>query len=113
MIPGSLQSSSYVGMDPAMLMEMAHSKYATEEQKAAAVSGQFEAVLVKQYLKEALKPLFKGVMDESGGAFRMYRHFYTDAIAESIARGGGFGISTMLQTQLNANKTDGSPESTD
>ena len=31
----------------------------------------------------------------------MYRHFFTDAISESIAQGGGFGVSNILQQQLN------------
>lgn len=83
-----------------MLMEMAHSKHASESQKVAAVSQQFESVLVKQFLKEALKPMFKGVFNEDGNAHRMYRHFFTDAISESIASGGGFGISNILQQQL-------------
>jgi len=69
-------SNSYVGMDSSMLLEMAHSKHTTHEQKVAAVSGQFESVLVKQFLKEALKPMFKGVFNEDGGAHRMYRHFF-------------------------------------
>ncbi len=93
--------NNYVGMDTSMLMDMAHSKHATEEQKNAAVSQQFESVLVKQFLKEALKPMFKGVFNEEGGAHRMYRHFFTDAISESIASGGGFGVSSILQQQLN------------
>jgi len=92
--------SKYVGMDSSMLMEMAHSKNASENQKIAAVSQQFESVLVKQFLKEALKPMFKGVFNEDGGAHRMYRHFFTDAISESIASGGGFGVSNILQQQL-------------
>ena len=96
-------AKQYVGMDSSMLMEMAHSKHTTQNQKVAAVSDQFEAVLVKQYLKEALKPMFKGVFNEDGGAHRMYRHFFTDAISESIASGGGFGISNVLQQQLQAN----------
>ena len=93
--------SNYVGMDTSMLMEMAHSKHASESEKNAAVSQQFESVLVKQFLKEALKPMFKGVFNEDGGAHRMYRHFFTDAISESIATGGGFGVSNILQQQLN------------
>ena len=93
----------YVGMDSSMLMEMAHSKNTTHNQKVAAVSDQFESVLVKQFLKEALKPMFKGVFNEDGGAHRMYRHFFTDAISESIASGGGFGVSTILQQQLQTN----------
>ena len=96
-----LSSSQYVGMDTSMLMEMAHSRHASEKQKAAAVSGQFESLLVKQYLKQALKPMFKGIFDENGGASGMYRHMFTDAMAESIAQGGGFGISSMLQMHLN------------
>ena len=52
----------YVGMDSSLLMEMAHSKTTTHDQKVAAVSDQFESVLVKQFLKEALKPMFKGVL---------------------------------------------------
>ena len=89
-----------MGMDSSMLMEMAHSKHVSEQQKTAAVSQQFESVLVKQFLKEALKPMFKGVFNEDGNAHRLYRHFFTDAISESIASGGGFGISTLLQQQL-------------
>ncbi|MBN37230.1 MAG: hypothetical protein CMI29_02075 [Opitutae bacterium] len=93
-------AKQYVGMDSSMLMEMAHSKHVSEKQKTAAVSQQFESVLVKQFLKEALKPMFKGVFNEDGNAHRMYRHFFTDAISESIASGGGFGVSTLLQQQL-------------
>ena len=96
-----LSTSQYVGMDTSMLMEMAHSRHASEKQKAAAVSGQFESLFVKQYLKQALKPMFKGIFDENGGASGMYRHMFTDAMAESIAQGGGFGISSMLQMHLN------------
>jgi Rod binding domain-containing protein len=92
--------NKYVGMDSSMLMEMAHSKHASENQKVAAVSQQFESVLVKQFLKEALKPMFKGVFNEDGNAHRLYRHFFTDAISESVASGGGFGISNILQQQL-------------
>lgn len=95
--------NKYVGMDTSMLMEMAHSKSISEKQRNAAVSQQFEAVLVKQFLKEALKPMFKGVFNEDGGAHRMYRHFFTDAISESVAQGGGFGVSNILQQQLNQN----------
>ena len=102
--------NKYVGMDTSMLMEMAHSKSISEKQRNAAVSQQFEAVLVKQFLKEALKPMFKGVFNEDGGAHRMYRHFFTDAISESIATGGGFGVSNILQQQLNRQVGESSTE---
>ena len=93
--------SNYVGMDSSMLMDMAHSKSISLKNKNEFVSQQFESVLVKQFLKEALKPMFKGVFEEDGSAHRLYRHFFTDAISESISQGGGFGVSSILQQQLN------------
>lgn len=96
----AVNATQYVGMDTASLRSMAASKSVKPEEKAAAVATQFESVMVKQYLKQALKPLFKGVLNEDGGAAGMYKHFFTDAMAESIARGGGFGLSSVLQAQL-------------
>ena len=62
---------------------------------------QFESVLVKQFLNDALKPMFKGVFNENSEGHRLYRHFFTDALSESIAQGGGFGVSkNILQQQL-------------
>ena len=78
----------YVGMDSSLLMEMAHSKTTTHDQKVAAVSDQFESVLVKQFLKEALKPMFKGVFNEDGGAHRMYRHFSLTLFLKVLLREG-------------------------
>ena len=105
--------SKFVGMDSAMLMEMVHSQHASAQQKNAAVSQQFESVLVKQYLNEALKHMFKGIFDENGEGNRLYRHFFTDAISESIAQGGGFGISSILQQQLNASNSASESEERD
>ena len=82
-----------------------HSKNISQEQKVAAVGeNEFRSVFVeKQFLKEALKPMFKGVFNEDEGAHRMYRHFFTDAISENVASGGGFGVSSILQQQLHSN----------
>jgi Rod binding domain-containing protein len=41
----------------------------------------------------------------------MYRHFFTDAISESVASGGGFGVSNILQQQLSQNDTKDSTTS--
>ena len=81
-------------------MEMVHAKNKTEAEKTKFVSEQFESVLVKQFLNDALKPMFKGVFNENSEGHRLYRHFFTDALSESIAQGGGFGVSSILQQQL-------------
>jgi len=93
-------SSNNVSLDSSLLMEVVHSKNKTESEKTKFVSEQFESVLVKQFLNDALKPMFKGVFNENSEGHRLYRHFFTDALSESIAQGGGFGVSSILQQQL-------------
>jgi Rod binding domain-containing protein len=101
---GKLSSNS-VSLDSSLLMEVVHSKNKTESEKTKFVSEQFESVLVKQFLNDALKPMFKGVFNEDSEGHRLYRHFFTDALSESIAQGGGFGVSSILQQQLAPKQT--------
>jgi Rod binding domain-containing protein len=75
----------------------------SEDQKLEITAGEFEATLVRQYLKEAMKPLVNGFLDESGVAHEIYRGYYTDIMAQSLTRGKGFGISSVLQSQLSNN----------
>jgi len=101
-------SNQYMSLDSSSLQELVKSKNASANQKNAVVSQQFESVMIKQFLNDALKPMFKGVFNEEGEGHRLYRHFFTDAISESIAKGGGFGISSILQQQLNSQLPSGS-----
>jgi len=98
-------SSNSVSFDSSLLMEVVHSKDRTESEKTKFVTEQFESVLVKQFLNDALKPMFKGVFNEDSEGHRLYRHFFTDALSESIAQGGGFGISSVLQQQLSSKQS--------
>ena len=91
-----------MSLDSSSLQELVKSQNASVSQKNEVVSQQFESVMIKQFLNDALKPMFKGVFNEEGEGHRLYRHFFTDAISESIAKGGGFGISSILQQQLNS-----------
>jgi Rod binding domain-containing protein len=97
-------SSNSVSFDSSLLMEMVHSKNKSESEKTKFVTEQFESVLVKQFLNDALKPMFKGVFNENSEGHRLYRHFFTDALSESIAQGGGFGVSSILQQQLSSHQ---------
>jgi len=55
--------------------------------------------------------MFKGVFNENSEGHRLYRHFFTDALSESIAQGGGFGVSSILQQQLSSNQDSSKLES--
>ena len=101
-----------LGGDARQLKELALSQHATAASKE--VSTQFEALLLRQYLKDALKPVFGGgFLEETGGAHDMYRYFFTDAIAEGVARGGGFGLADVLQQQIMQLSNNGNDQSTD
>ena len=103
-------TSKNVSIDPSYLKEMVHSKNKTDEEKTKFVTEQFESVLVKQFLNDALKPMFKGVFNENSEGHRLYRHFFTDALSESIAQGGGFGVSSILQQQLSSKYDASTPQ---
>ncbi|MBK8475533.1 MAG: rod-binding protein [Opitutaceae bacterium] len=69
---------------------------------AAAAAEQFEAILVRQLLGDALKPMLGGTAggeSEAPGS-DVYQYFVTDVIAQSVAQGGGLGIAKMLVPQL-------------
>ena len=63
-------------MDSSLLMEMVHSQKNSESEKTEFVSQQFESVLVKQFLNDALKPMFKGVFNENSEGHRLYQAFF-------------------------------------
>ncbi|MDD5349007.1 MAG: hypothetical protein PHQ12_02230 [Chthoniobacteraceae bacterium] len=66
-----------------------------EPEKTAEAARQFEAILVRQFLGESMKPLLDG-----GPAGKVYGYLLTDSLADTITKGGGMGISHILQAQL-------------
>ena len=89
-----------VSLDSSLLLEVVHSKNKTESEKTKFVTEQLNPFLLSNFSNDALKPMFKGVFDEKLKGIGLYRHFFTDALSESIAQGGGFGVSSILQQQL-------------
>lgn len=65
---------------------------------AQAAAEQFEAILVRQLLGEALKPMFAGETKAPGAD--VYQYMVTDVVAQSVAQGGGLGIAKMIVPQL-------------
>ena len=61
------------------------------------VSAQFEAILVRQLLGPTMASMLG---KEGGAATNVYGDMLTDAFAQQLTRGGGFGLSNMLQKQL-------------
>jgi Rod binding domain-containing protein len=97
--------------DPLLWKERVLSDHRSEEAKLASASAQFEAILLKQFLSEALKPLTESG-DTFGGKNPVYGYFITDTLATSLSESGAFGYSSLIQAQL-ADQTNASNETTD
>src|SRR5687768_187836 len=83
------------------LERLAGSKEVPQEQKIAEVSRQFEAVLLRQILTQAQKPMFKNTLMPGGGATSaIYQDMFTEQLADRISQGGTFGFAKVLQQQL-------------
>jgi Rod binding domain-containing protein len=73
----------------------------TQRASVANAAQQFEAILVRQLLGDAMKPMLGTAL---GGAQApgsdVYQYLVTDVVAQSVAQGGGLGIAKMLMPQL-------------
>jgi Rod binding domain-containing protein len=63
--------------------------------QAKVVSQQFESVLLKQFLDKSV-----GSMMGSSAGSDVYGYMLTDALSQSLAKGGGLGLSSILEKQL-------------
>jgi len=97
--------------DPFRWKEMVLAEDRPEESKLATASVEFEALLLRQFLSEALKPLTENG-DSFGGKNPVYGYFITDTLATSLSESGAFGYSNLIQAQL-ASRPSASNETTD
>lgn len=66
-----------------------------QQAKIAEAAQQFEGILLRQFLSESMKPLLQG---GSGG--QVYGYLLTESLASSLVKGGGLGLSSILQAQF-------------
>jgi len=59
------------------------------------VAQQFEAVLLRQFLDKSV-----GSMMGGGAGSDVYGYMLTDALSQKLARGGGLGMSSILEKQF-------------
>ena len=68
------------------------------EQQVKSVAGQFESILLRQFLQDSVSKMMGG--EQSGAAGNMYGYMLTDVLAGKISEGGGMGLSAVIQKQL-------------
>lgn len=61
---------------------------------------QFEAVFLRQFLGDALKPILHATPGSEGPGAGIYQYMMTDVIANSLTKQEQFGMASLLQMQL-------------
>ena len=75
----------------------------SQAQQVKSVSGQFEAILLRQFLQDSVSKMMGG---ESGGpSGNIYGYMLTDMLASKISEGGGLGLASVIQKQLTPHTT--------
>ena len=79
---------------------LAQNNKLTEAEKIGEVARHFEAILLRQFLKEATKPLMDQNQGMSVAQRSIYQDMITHTLADSISKSGQFGLSQAFQHQL-------------
>lgn len=81
----------------------AHGQGSPVRDKLRRSTEEFEAVLLRQVLTAAQKPLLAKPLFENSQAADIVRDMRTDRMAESISRTGSVGLARYLETHLRKN----------
>ena len=96
------------------LDRLASSSQLSEAEKIAGVSHHFEAILLRQFLTEAQKPLLKSKSPMLGASHDIYQDMIVDQLSEAISKTGTFGLANSFQTQTtHPHKVDGAKSDRD
>lgn len=68
------------------------------EEQRTAVAGQFEAILMRQFLQESIGSMMGG--GKGGGGGGVYSYMLTDTLADKLTQGRGMGLAPMIAKQL-------------
>ena len=72
----------------------------TEEQKLGEAARQFEAILLRQILEGAQKPVIRSAYSDDSTAASIYHDLVTYQIADSVSKSGTVGLAKSLEHQL-------------
>lgn len=80
--------------------DLAGNKNLSEQQKIAEASRQFEAIMLRQILSEAQKPVITSEFTDNSTAAGIYQDFTTNALADSMSKAGTLGLAKVFEQQL-------------
>ncbi len=80
--------------------QIADSQVLSDREKLSEMSRQFEAVLLRQILTEAHKPVFKSSMALGSAASSVHQDMLITEMAKQMTQGPGTGLATQLTRDL-------------
>lgn len=91
---GSPSAIATLGQSPRELTRLPQN----EQVKAAA--GQFEAILLRQFLQDSVGKIMGGAEGGSGSGAGVYSYLLTDILSAKLSEGGGLGLGRVIEQQL-------------
>ena len=83
-------------------LEQPHdNSHLSEQEQLNELCREFEALLVRQILRQARQTVFPSMFDSESTTSGIYQDMINNQLAESISQGGTFGLANSLQAQLN------------
>lgn len=82
------------------LDRLADNRQLSEAQKVAETGRQFEAILLRQILGEAMKPVFKSEFTSNSAQAGIYQDLVVNQLADNLSRSGGMGLAGSLNHEL-------------
>lgn len=69
-----------------------------QSEQVKAVAGQFEAILLRQFLQESVGSIMGG--KDGGPSGSIYGYLLTDVLSNQLSAAGGLGLGRVLEHQL-------------
>jgi Rod binding domain-containing protein len=82
------------------LDRLARNAQLSEADKLGEAGRQFEAILVRQILGNAMKPAFKSALSPQTAQSGIYQDMVVNQMADHVTRAGGLGLAKDLHRQL-------------
>ena len=86
--------------DKVDLARVASNTNLSESEKIIVAAKRFEALLARQILNDAYKPILAEGMGMSGVSSEIYRDMIVNQLGDAVGKSGAFGISTAVHSQL-------------
>ncbi len=106
MIQSSTAAAIGIGQADKMdLARVASNTKLSESEKLLVAARHFEALLARQILGDAYKPILGEGMGMRGVSSEIYRDMIVNQLGDAIGKSGAFGIASAMHSQLVTEQT--------